>query len=592
VNPTRSRPSTIAAITIAAAWVAWVAAGCGGDDPANGSAGGSGSTATDAATADGFTTFVERASAAGIDFRHTDGSSGNYYIVETLASGVGLFDFDQDGDLDIYLLSGRALPPTPAGNADPRAQNELWENLGGGHFRDVTDAKRVPGVGFSIGCCAGDYDGDGDLDLYVTGFGSNVLYRNDRVEAGSAGARSAYAFTDVTQEAGVDDPRFSAGCAFVDHDRDGDLDLYVANYCEVDFATSQPCRNNGVPGYCAPGQYKPVHDAFFRNDGAGKFTEVGREVGVVTDAPAGPGPKWGMGVTVFDWNDDGWPDIYVANDVSDNFLLENQQNGKFRHVALEHGVAVSTDGTEQGSMGVASGDFDRDGRSDVLVTNYHKQLNALYRHEGAFGFSDQALGKGLGESTLPMVSWGTAFFDADHDGWLDIFIANGHLEDQIHLYDDSSEYRQQNQIFRNRGGSFVEVTERAGPGLAEKLSSRGAAFGDIDGDGDVDIVVNNSRERPSLLINECTQRRSWVRLELRGRRNRFAIGARVRVTANGVTWIADVQSGGSYCSQNDLGLHFGLGDAARVERVEVRWPEGGVSMFADLEVGRTHVLEE
>lgn len=581
-----TRPAQIAVTSLALGVGLVGGFGCGGDSTPVGTVGTSGL---------GFA-FTERAKASGITFRHTDGSSGQYYIIETLGSGVGLLDYDSDGDLDIYFLNGRSLPPTPDGNA--AARNELYENDGKGHFTDVTDKKGVPGVGFSIGCCAGDYDGDGDLDLYVTGFGRNVLYRNE-------GKTKGHAFTDATAEAGVDDTRFSAGCAFIDHDRDGDLDLYVSNYCEVDFATSKPCINGTFNGYCAPGQYKPVHDSFFLNDGDGKFTDVSKEAGIVTDPDlsvtdargasglkGGPGPKWGMGVVVCDFDGDGWPDIYVANDVSDNFLLQNTTKGTFEHVGMELGVAVSTDGTEQGSMGVTAGDFDRDEDFDLLVTNYHKQLNALYHHEGVAGFSDQALGKGLGESTLPKVSWGTKLFDADADSWLDIFIANGHLEDNVHHYDDSTEYEQENQLFRNVEGKFVEIGDRAGPALQERLSSRGAAFGDIDNDGDIDIVVCNSRGAPSLLINDRSNTNSWVRLKLVGKKNRFAIGARVTITAGGATQTDEVRSGGSYCSQNDLRIFFGLGGAKKIDSVEVRWPGGETKVYEGLDVNRQHEISE
>jgi len=574
----RQAHSLVTSLTLAAGLAGWT--GCDADSTPVAGAG----------TAGLAFAFTECAAERGISFLHTDGSSGQYYIVETLASGVGLFDYDNDGDLDLYLLNGRALPPDATGNTASR--NALYENDGRGRFSDVTGSKGVPGVGFSVGCCVGDYDGDGDLDLYVTGFGHNVLYRNE-------GASQNYRFTDTTAEAGVDDTRFSAGCAFVDHDGDGDLDLYVSNYCEVDFASSKPCLNGTVPGYCAPGQYRPVHDSFFRNNGGGRFSDVSEETGIVTNPNApvtdpghGPGPKWGMGVVACDFEGDGWPDIYVANDVSDNFLLRNTGTGAFEHVALELGAAVSTDGTEQGSMGVTAGDFDRDGGFDLLVTNYHKQLNALYHHEGEAGFADQALGKGLGESTLPKVSWGTRLFDADADGWLDLFIANGHLEDRIHEYDDSSEYKQRNQLFHNVLGKFVEVTEQAGDGFGEKLSSRGAAFGDIDNDGDVDIVVCNSRANASLLINDRANKNSWVRLKLVGRTNRFAIGARVAITAGGATQTGEVRSGGSYCSQSDLRLFFGLGDAKSIDSIEVRWPGGETKIYENLDVNVQHELSE
>ena len=519
--------------------------------------------------------FVEVFGTTGIDFQHTDGSSGKYFIVETLASGVGLFDYDGDGDLDVYLLNGGRLPPAEGKRG---ASNALLRNEGGGTFTDVTREVGVPGVAFSIGCCVGDTDGDGDLDLYVTGFGSNVLYRNE-------GAAAGFRFTDATREAAVDDRRFSAGCAFVDIDGDDDLDLYVSNYCAVDFDTAEPCTHNGVPGYCPPGQYTPVTDSLFLNLGDGTFRDISEESGVAEKA------RWGMGVLTLDYNGDGRTDIYVANDVSDNFLFENLGGGRFRNVALEAGVALSSHGDEQGSMGLAAGDIDRSGELDLVVTNYQKQLNALYVRDGG-AFSDVAMGRGLGSDCLPLVSWGAGFHDFDHDGWLDLFIANGHLEDRIAEYDQSSTYLQRNQLFKNHEGRFRAISLEAGPGLAEEKSSRGAAFGDIDGDGDVDIVVSNSRDRPSLLLNEGKHDGGWVMLELRGQKNVFAIGARVVLEAGGVRHVREVRSGGSYTSQSDLRLHFGLGRAGKVDRVEVRWPGGGSSVREDLEIGRLHVVRE
>ena len=526
-------------------------------------------------------TFIEKSAAAGISFRHDDGSSGEYFIVETLASGVGLFDFDNDGDLDIYLLNGCPLPPPKDLATCP--PNALYRNRGDGTFEDVAAQKGLEARGFSVGCCVGDYDSDGDLDIYVSGFGGNHLYRNDGPEAD-------FSFTEVTAESGVDDPRFSAGAAFLDYDRDGNLDLYVTNYCEVDFGSSKPCFNNNVAGYCAPGQYTPVHDSLFRNNGDGTFANASRSAGIALDPE--PGPKWGMGIAVCDFNDDGWSDIYVANDVSDNFLFENQKDGTFKNVATEMMAAVGLDGAEQGSMGVDAGDFDGDGKFDLLVTNYHKQLNALYHNEGEFGFSDQALRYGLGDSTLPMVSWGTRMLDIDNDGALDLFIANGHLEDQIDKYDQSSEYRQRNQVYRGESGRFREITRGGGSGLTEKLSSRGAAFGDIDNDGDLDIVVCNSRERPSLLINETPAKNAWLSLRLKGKKDPYALGARATIRAGGRTQVAEVRSGGSYVCQNDLRLHFGLADSKKADRVTIRWPGGNTSTFENLEANKEHLLEE
>ncbi|MEM7236131.1 MAG: CRTAC1 family protein, partial [Planctomycetota bacterium] len=293
-----------------------------------------------------------------------------------------------------------------------------------------------------------------------------------------------------------------------------------------------------------------------------------------------------------DFDGDGRVDIFVANDVSENFLFKNLGNGKFEEIAMDQGVALSGNGDEQGSMGVDSGDYDLDGNPDIVVTNYQKQLNALYRSDGPIGFSDLATKHGLGDTCLPLVSWGTGFADFDSDGWPDLFIANGHLEDRIKEYDDSSTYLQENQIFRNRSGRFQDVSVSSGPAFSEKKSSRGAAFGDVDGDGDIDVVVNNSRGSVSLLINETKTTNSWVTLDLRGRVNRFAIGAKAAVHSGGKIYRAEVRSGGSYVSQNDLRLHFGLGTATSIDKVTVRWSSGKTSEHPGLALGRVHRLDE
>ena len=505
----------------------------------------------------------------------------SYFIVETLASGVVLFDADLDGNLDIYFPNGRPLPPTNEGDAAYRGA--LYRNDGGLRFTDVTDAAGVPGTAFGVGGAAADIDGDGDLDLYICQYGENVLYRNVS-EAGSI------RFEEVPGVGGATDARFSAGASFFDYDRDGDLDLYVTNYCQQSFETSKPCLNQGVAGYCAPGQYPAAGDSLFKNLGDGIFENATAAAGL--EKPASKRGR-GMGVVATDVDDDGWLDVYVANDGSENFLFRNRGDGTFVDVALEAGVALSVNGDEQGSMGVAVADFDRDGHVDIFCTNYQKQLNALYRGDAEQFYADVGMGQGLGESCLPMVSWGTKFFDYDHDGWLDLFIANGHLEDNIHRYDQSSTYLQRNQLFRGTGaGRFAEVTGTAGPGLAVEASSRGAAFGDIDGDGDIDIVVCNSRGKPSLLVNEGGPRGHWVMLDLRDRRGRHAIGASVRLTAGRLKLSGEVRAGSSYLSQNDLRLHFGLGGAQQADTVEVRWPDGTREVFDRLAAGAVHELKQ
>ena len=561
----RGRLSTArsARAVVAVGWVALALAGC---------------TQKPAEHALGFA-FYEKSKEAGLDgFLHTDGSSGNYYITETLASGVALFDWDEDGDLDVYFLNGRPLPPSAEN--DRKTSNALYRNDGNLRFTDVTSQAGIPGVGFSVGCAIADYDNDGHQDIYIAGYGSNVLYR-------CLGPENGFRYEDVTEKAGVNDTRFSAHGCFADIDNDDDLDLYVSNYVVEAFVGAEPCLYNGVRGYCAPGQYEPVPDSLFENLGDGTFRDISESSGISTVDPC-----WGLSVIATDFNDDGLQDFFVANDRIDNFLFENLGNNKFRDVGLEKGAAVSIHGDEQGSMGIGFGDFDRDGHADLMVTNYQKQMNALYRATGTEGYHDSALAVGIGEFCLPLVSWGTGFYDFDHDGWQDLFVASGHLEDHIHEYDQSSTYLQQNQVFMNQKGRFVDLSGQAGPALEEWQSSRGAAFGDIDNDGDIDIVVSNSRARPSLLINDGGNRKSWIQLELRGNKNIYAIGARVKVHASGIVWLGEVHSTASYASQDDLRLHFGLGDLEKVDRVEIRWPTGKTSVVKDLKARQVHRINE
>jgi len=530
--------------------------------------------------------FTDRAQEAGISFRHTDGSSGRYFITETLSGGVGLFDSDGDGDLDLYFVNGRPLPPgAPAAEwaRDCTPRNALYRNEGPGaqglpRFTDVTEKAGAPGTGFGVCCAACDYDGDGDLDLFVGQLGPDALYRND----------GKGAFTDAAREAGVADPAYAGGAAFGDFNRDGYPDLYISNYCFEDFTRAKPCTTNNIPHYCAPATYPGMPHDLFQNLGNGAFRDVSDSAGIHRVKPS-----QGLGVRFADFDDDGWPDIYVANDGDENFLFHNLKDGTFKNIGLEAGVALDMNGDEQGSMGVDVADYDGDARLDVVVTNYQKQYNAIYRNEGNLVFKDVSFLSGIAANSLPLVSWGTRWFDYDHDGILDLFIANGHLEDRISEYDQSSTYLQQNQLFRGLGdGLFREVSNEAGPGLLVKRSSRGAAFGDIDNDGDIDIVVLCSRDRPLLLINEGGNRRPWVEIELMGNPpNRFAIGARVTLQSGKRRYLQEVQSGGSYASQNDLRLHFGLGDGG-VDRVEVRWPGGTVEPVQGVRLGRLNRIQE
>ena len=516
--------------------------------------------------------FEDMTPSSGIDFERDNGhDTKSWRGVETVNGGLALLDFDSDGRLDIYFTNGR-----PPGSATA-AGNRLYRNAGDWKFEDVSAASGTADDSLGLGCAAADIDGDGLVDLYVTNLGPNRLYRN------LGGGR----FTDIAAKAGVAGDSMDAGAVFFDMDRDGDLDLYVASYMDDTKVEHAPLVYRGVPGYWPPTSYEAAPDQLYENLGNGSFVDVSETSGIRTVLPGR-----GLGVLSADFNGDGNADLYVANDMSENFMFIGDGEGGFEEQGLFNGSALGQDGSPLGSMGLDSGDFDGDGSFDLIVTNYHKQLNALYHNEGKFGFSDQALSRGMGDSTLPMVGWGTRLLDYDNDGQLDLFVANGHLEDQIDRYDQSSEYRQRNQLYRGENKRFTEITNGGGNGLGEKLSSRGAAFGDIDNDGDIDIVVCNSRERPSLLINETPNKNTWLSLKLRGKKDPYALGARASVTASGRTQVAEVRSGGSYVCQNDLRLHFGLAGSKKAEKVIIRWPGGNSSTFENLEANREHLLKE
>ncbi len=525
--------------------------------------------------------YVDRAAELGVQHVHTDGSSGRYFIGETLASGVGLFDYDGDGRLDLYFPNGRMLPPgaPPAGSVvRAHAGHVLYRQREDGTFVDVTQTAGVAGTAFAVGCCVGDYDADGDLDLYVTQYGPNILYRNN----------GDGTFVDVAEQAGVGDPGLGVGAAFFDYDSDGDLDLYAANYCLMDFENDKPRWQNNVPRYRAPESFPAEPDRLFRNEGNGRFTDVSDEAGIHA-SPAGRG----MGVIATDVNGDGRLDLFVANDASENFLFINQGDGTFQENALMTGVALDVNGDQQGCMGVDIADCDSDGRPDLMVTNYQKQANVLYRMKPTGYFVDEAQTAGVASDSLPWVGWGTRFFDCDNDGFLDVFIANGHLEDTIESFDQSSTYKQPNQLLRNTGGGkFQDISRQAGPGLRIISSSRGAAFGDLDNDGDIDIVVCNSREKPNVLINDSPPQNHWLGLTLRGKHDRFALNAQATVYVKGKAQCREVRSGASYASQNDLRLHFGLGSATQVDKVEIRWPDGQTQTLTDLPIDRYTTVEQ
>ncbi|MGE3310024.1 MAG: CRTAC1 family protein [Limisphaerales bacterium] len=507
----------------------------------------------------------------GITFVHTDGSSGRRYIVETVASGLALFDFDGDGDEDIYFLNGA---PLPGSRIDPPPRNALYRNDGHWKFTDVTEMAGVGDTGYGLGVCVGDYDNDGDEDLYLNNFGPNVLYRNN----------GDGTFTDVTRQAGVAvGDHVGAGAAFIDMDADGDLDLFVANYVGFTFETHQTSHMSGFPAYVGPLQYPPTSNALFRNNGDGTFTDVTAAAGLSELRGSG------MGVIAADFDNDGDTDIVVGNDLRPNFILQNDGGGRFKEVGALVGLAYDFFGNVQGSMGVECADWNHDGRLDFYITTYQRQFCTLYQGGAGDMFTDATRSSGAGAGTYPHVAWGTGFVDFDNDSHRDLFIACGHLIDNVEKFDDTTRYSARNVVLRNTGqGRFENVSDRCGNGLLPELSSRGAAFDDLDNDGDIDAVILNARREPTVLRNESSagnpKRPHWLQVRLRGTRtNRDGIGARVTVVAGDLTQIDEVHSGRSYQSDFGKRLHFGLGDRARVDEVRVKWVGGGTEVVRDVD---------
>ena len=512
----------------------------------------------------------------GISFRHTDGSSGRHYLMETVSAGVAMFDYDGDGDIDIYFLNGA---PLKGAKKDTPPTNALYRNDGNFRFTDVTVQAGVGDRGYGLGVCAGDYDNDGDQDLYLNNFGANVLYRNN----------GDGTFTDVTEKAGVANGRkVGAGACFLDIDKDGDLDLYVANYLKFSYENHKVQHIRGVPVYRPPTVFRPEADTLYRNNGDNTFTDVSKASGIARHA------SWGMGMVCGDYDNDGDTDIFVANDVSRNFLFRNDGKGRFEEVGLAGGVAVDGTGQEQGSMGVDCGDYDNDGRLDFHQTSYENQLAVLFKNVGSGSFEDVTLLSRAGLGTRAKVTWGNALVDFDNDGDRDIFIACGHLQDNVDKYNDAMEYHAANVLLRNTGkGRFSNISDKCGDGLAVKLSSRGAAFNDLDNDGDVDAVILNSRREPTILRNDSPAKNHWLQIRLRGTKtNRDGIGARVKVVAGKLTQIDEVHSGRGYQSHYGMRLHFGLGKRDRIDRVEVRWIGGGADVLKNVRVDRVLKITE
>jgi len=516
------------------------------------------------------------------------GEHKNKYLLETTGCGVAFYDYDNDGWLDIFLVNGTRLEGFPP---DQTPTNRLFKNNRDGTFTDVTAKAGLLHFGWGQGVCIGDYDNDGYEDLFVAYFGKNVLYHNN----------GDGTFTDVTEKAGVagSGKRWNSGCAFVDYDRDGKLDLFVANYIDLDLLTapvpeSGPCLYKGVMVACGPPGLNGGKNILFHNNGDGTFTDVSQSSGILQ-----ANGTYGLGVLTGDFDNDGWPDIYVANDSAPSALYQNQKNGKFQDIALEAGCALSADGKPQAGMGISAGDYDLDGNLDIVKTNFAGDTPSLYHNLGGAAFEDATFPAGLGKHTQ-YLGWGCGFLDFDNDGWPDILICNGHVYPEVEQLRTEAGYAQRKLLYRNlRNGKFEDISEAVGPGISAPSASRGCAFGDFDNDGDLDFVVNCVNDAPQLIRCDSSLKNNWIKVRTIGTKsNRTGIGARLRcvVQMPGETkphqQIDEVRSGGSYFSQNDLRIHFGVGNALKVDLLEIRWPSGTVDALKDVAVNQLVYVKE
>jgi hypothetical protein len=529
-------------------------------------------------------TFTDVASRAGLTSPTVYGEEYiKRYIVEANGPGIAFYDYDHDGWLDVFVPSGTRLEGFPPGH---EPTNRLYHNNRDGTFTDVTQKAGLTRTGWCYGVCVGDYDNDGHDDLFLTYYGKNVLYHNN----------GDGTFSDVTEKAGLLETgtRYGTGCTFVDYDRDGFLDLFVSRYIAMDLAktpvggSSRYCKYLDVPVNCGPMGLQQETCTLYHNNGDGTFTDVSAKAGILK-----AGSRYGLTAVAFDYNNDGWPDLFVACDSTPNLLYRNNHDGTFTEVGMEAGCAVSGDGQEEANMGVGVGDYDADGYLDLFLPHFSSDTPILYHNSHGEFFDDVTYAAGLAVNTK-YVCWGVGFADFDNDGWLDIFHVTGTVYPEVEKVDPDYKFKTQRLMYRNLGnGSFEEVSDMCGPPVLEPHSSRGCAFGDFNNDGNIDVLILNMSEPPSLLLNQIHSSNHWLNIKLVGTRsNRSAIGARVAVTAGERRQIREVLSASSYISQNDLRQHFGLGAAGKVDQIEVLWPSGRVERVHDVDVDQFIVLEE
>ena len=515
--------------------------------------------------------FVDATEEAGIHFKHSNGKTEHKHIIETMGSGVVFFDYDTDGDADLYFVNSGGIPQARQDTQQARLGNVLYRNEGDGRFIDVTEISGTGDTGYGMAAAAGDIDNDGDADLYVANFGQDTLYRNN----------GDGTFTDITKAAGIDNTLWGIAVVYLDFDVDGDLDIFVVNY--LVYELSMPVTTfKGIVGYGHPRSYEGTPDVLYRNNGDGTFTNITETAGVTN-----PTEGRGMAAVACDYDNDGFPDIYVTNDTNRNFLYRNNGDGTFTDESLFIGVGYDESGVAEGSMGVDCGDYNGDGWLDLIVANSEKVT--LYKNEEGLLFIDVTADSGLQQPTLPFVGFSPLFLDYDNDGHLDLFCANGHPQDVIEILMDHETYAQRDQMFQNKGdGTYMDVSETAGAYFTEALVGRAAATADYDNDGDTDIVIMNSNQRAVLLRNDGGNTNNWIGIKLVGsQNNRDGIGAKVTVSTEDMTQMREVKSGSSYASGSDTRLLFGLGEIQHIEKITIVWQGGTTQVLKNVSINQT-----